>query len=206
MTLFGTLIFPFTSSNRQTLLYNIKTRLHPFYNFSLIFKILSISMYYCMTAYWILSRTSFFYILSFYGLYLFAFAPSVFHLIYLLLCLQKSIRDLPIISNLSNTCKMIVAFVITGIFLGLFVFLFFQKNINFYYILGSAFVYQIFSSISNKRHFLWRFIWYDFLLTAVLSVFSMLVPVANFSPISYRQCVVFWSIFIFVAAQGYLLT
>lgn len=123
----GSLILPLTSQNRELLLYNIKTRTHPFYLCTIAFKLITIGIYYCFVAYCMITHTSYFYITLLYTVYLFAFAPSMFHMIYLVVCFQKGVRDLPVFSKSQPSCQIFLSILIISIFLGCLTMIFDKK-------------------------------------------------------------------------------
>ena len=79
------------------------------------------------------------------------------------------------------------------------------KGLWFYFVLSPVTIYQYFYCIQIRKYAFSRILIYDFLLTAVMFVWSLWMPLANFSPLSYKDALLFWNFYIFLFVIGFIL-
>jgi len=163
------------------LLYNIKHRTHPVYLTSLLLKLLLVGVCYLLIAYYVIMATSFWIIVPLVVGYFFAFTPSFFHAGYILLCLQKAIRDHPSLIALSPKLKQGASYLITLIIaVALLCSIVYVKDVWFYVLMNLCLVYQYCYSILSRKYAFGNVIIYDLVLTLMLTMFSVFMPICKF--------------------------
>ena len=76
------------------------------------------------------------------------------------------------------------------------------KGLWFYVLLSFSAIYQFYYSITTRKYCFGRLIIYDLALTLMLSLFSLLMPIANFLPLSPKSLILFWNYYIFLMIIG----
>lgn len=98
----------------------------------------------------------------------------------------------------------------SGIFLSIplacIVSLFFHKGVYLYFGLSLATLYQFVHSCNQRKYTFSRVLFYDLMLTAVLSLVSMFLPSLNFDILTWKETVVFWNYNLGILIFGVLLS
>lgn len=84
--------------------------------------------------------------------------------------------------------------------------LFFSKGIYAYFGLSAAVLVQFIYSCQKKKYTFSRVIFYDIMLTALLTVFGTFQPSLNFTILTFKDMAIFWNFYIGLFVFGILLS
>lgn len=134
-------------------------------------------------------------------------APSLIHAIYFLSSLQNQIKDMDCFKSLGvNTKCLLMSAVFLSIPATLIFSLFIHKGVVFYFGMSVAVVWQFVHSCRQKKYTFTGVLFYDLMLTVVLSMVSLFLPSLNFSLLTWKETVVFWNYYLGLLILGVLLS
>lgn len=84
--------------------------------------------------------------------------------------------------------------------------IFIHKGVVFYFGVSVAVVWQFVYSCRQKKYTFIGVLFYDLMLTVVLSMVSLFLPSLNFSLLTWKETVVFWNYYLGVLILGVLLS
>ena len=153
------------------------------------------------------TNMTWYYLFLIYGLYMACLAPSLLHIIHFLTAMQAQLKESSIIVLLGTNLRCLLsALVLLGPLLLVLTTLLVPKGVVFYFVLSAATLLQFVHSIRSKKYTFVRVLFYDILLTVVLTLLSLFLPSLNFQLLTWKQVVVFWNYFLGVCLFGVLLS
>ena len=131
------------------------------------------------------------------GLYLFTVGPSILIAMYFLVTLQRQIKEGEFYKALPSAVKCLfmgLVFLSLGAIAVSAVYI--PKGIYLYFAMSVVTLVEFISSCKTKQYSFGRVLFYDVALTLLLTLFGLFTPALNFTPLTYKDFVVFWNYFI----------
>ena len=121
--------------------------------------------------------------------------------------MQRHVKEMDFFKDLSVTVKCII---MSLIFLSVPVValgsLFLSKGIYVYFGLSLAVLGQFIFSCRQKKYTFGRVLFYDLMLTALLTLLGTFLPALNFTPLTFKDMAIFWNFYIGLFVFGILLS
>ena len=111
--------------------------------------------------------------------------------------MHKRIKDYKWFKDIGVTARcLIVILVFVSIPVIALGSVFFYKGIYLYFAQSVAVFYQFYYSCKRKKYTFGRVLFYDILVTFLLTLYGFLLPSLNFLPLTLKDLVVFWNFYI----------
>ena len=193
----GHILFPLCDTTRHKVLYNIKKRTHPLLQWLILVKLTLLVECFLNNGYHSLFMLPWYSWVVIAGLYLFTVGPSILIGMYFLVTLQRQIKEGEFYKALPSAVRCLlmgVIFLSLGGITASAVYI--PKGIYLYFAMSAVTIVEFISSCKTKQYSFGRVLFYDVTLTLLLTLFGLFTPSLNFTPLTYKDFVVFWNYYI----------